>query len=307
MLQMERKKATLIIAGGTGYLGKLLIDYFNKEYHILLLTRKKSMVLNGIQLLNWNDNWEKHLNKETIIINLAGKSINCLFTKKNKIELLNSRIKTTKLINKAIAKAKNPPKLFLNASGISIYKETYNTDFDEEHFEYGTDFLSELSKKWEDTFYQTKIPQTRKVAIRISPVLGLNSKTITALIPVVKLGLGGKQGNGRQLFPFIHQTDFILAIKHIIDTNTLSGSVNLIAPTPTTNKNFMKEFRKKLHVKNGLPTPAFLLYLSKYFTKIEPEIILKSLYAKPVKLIESNYDFKHKTISSALSEILQNK
>ena len=278
---MKDKTPNLILAGGSGYIGNLLIEYFRDYYHIILLSRKQSGFKNNIQIINWNDNWHKYLKKSSVIINLAGKSINCLFTDKNKQELLESRIKTTKLLNEAVTKAKNKPELFINASGISIYKETFKTDYDEYFFEYGTDFLSKLSQKWEAVFYETKTPETRKVAIRIAPVLGKESTAITSLIPVVKFGLGGKQGDGKQLFPFIHQNDFVHAIAHIINDTTLNGSINLIAPTPTTNENFMKTFRKILDVKIGISTPVFLLHLSKYMTKIEPEIILTSLLLNP--------------------------
>ncbi len=295
---------TLIIAGGSGYLGKILINYFKTEYKIIIITRAKSTTHNKIQYINWNDNWQKHLNTESILINFSGKAINCLFTKKNKELLINSRVNTTIKLNKAIVESKNPPKLFINASGISIYKETYETNYDEYNFEYQNDFLGNLSQKWEQAFYQTKTPKTRKVAIRISPVLGKESNAIKSLLPIVKLGLGGKQGNGKQLFPFIHQTDFVRAIKHIIETESLNNSVNFIAPTPTTNQNFMQVFRKQLGIKIGIPTPSFLLHISKYITKVEPELILTSSFANPKRLIDSNFTFEYPDIASALSEII---
>ncbi len=295
---------TLIIAGGSGYLGKILINYFKTAYKIIIITRAKSNVSNKIQYINWNDNWQKHLNTESILLNFSGKAINCLFTKKNKELLINSRVNTTIKLNKAIAESENPPKLFINASGISIYKETYKTNYDEYNFEYQNDFLGNLSQKWEQAFYQTKTPKTRKVAIRISPVLGKESNAIKSLLPIIKLGLGGKQGNGKQLFPFIHQTDFVRAIEHIIKTKSLTDSINLIAPTPTNNKNFMHIFREQLDVKIGIPTPAFLLHISKYITKVEPELILTSSFANPKKLTDSNFTFEYFDITSALSEII---
>jgi uncharacterized protein (TIGR01777 family) len=302
-----KEKPNLIIAGGTGYLGGLLAEYFKSRYNIIILTRNPINSNNNILYLNWNDNWQKRILSSTVVINLAGKSINCLFTKKNKHSLIQSRLKTTKAINIAIKNAKNPPELFINTSGISIYKSSYHANYDEINYEYGTDFLSILSQKWEKEFYKTETHNTRKVAIRLAPVLGKNSKAIKQLIPIVKLGFGGKQGNGKQIFPFIHQTDFVLSIKHIIENATVTNSVNLVSPTPTTNAEFMEVFRQLLNVKIGIPTPSFILNLSKYFTKIEPQIILTSLYAKPNKLLNSGYQFTFKDISSALSEILQSK
>jgi len=298
----------IIIAGGTGYLGTLLANHFLKNnYKVIILTRNNSKIKNEISYINWNDNWQNELEALEVIINLTGKSINCLFTKKNKELLLSSRIDATNTINQAILKCENPPKLFINASGISIYKNTYKTDYDEYNEAFGSDFLSELSQEWEQTFYKTKTPNTRKIAIRISPILGKNSNAIKSLIPIVKMGLGGKQGNGKQLFPWIHILDFIKAIDFIIQNKEIQGSVNMVSPKPITNNQFMQSFRKILNIKIGLPTPAFLLHFAKYFNKIEPEIILTSLYANPTKLLKSGFKFEHTTINSALDEILNSK
>ncbi|HFS66902.1 MAG TPA: TIGR01777 family protein [Flavobacteriia bacterium] len=299
-------KQNLIIAGGTGYLGNLLINHFKKDFNIFILTRKESKTKNGIQYLNWDSNWKYHVESSTVIINLAGKSINCLFTKKNKKELLNSRIHATRQINEVIKNLKTPPKLFINASGISIYKETYKTDYDEYHYQYGTDFLSRLSQEWEAEFYRIRIPNTRKVAIRLAPVLGEESQAIKSLLPIVKLGLGGKQGSGKQLFPFVHQTDFIRAVTYIIKNEKIENSVNLIAPTPTTNAKFTQVFRHILHIPIGIPTPAFLLHISKYFTNVEPEIVLTSIFAKPKKLLENGFVFQFPNIEKTLDDILKN-
>ncbi len=300
------EKTNLIISGGTGYLGELLQNHFKENYTIIILTRNKSKLDKSIKYINWEENWGKYINRNTIIINLAGKSINCLFTMKNKQTLLSSRMETTKKINTAIQNAKEVPKLFINASGISIYKSSYRTDYDDYSTEYGNDFLSQLTQKWEAEFYKTKTPNTRKVAIRLAPVLGKKSKAIQSLLPVVSLGLGGKQGKGKQLFPFIHESDFIRAIQFIIEHKSCEGSINIIAPVPTTNKQFMAIFREILSVKIGIPTPSFLLHLSKYISKVEPEIILASQYAKPTKLQECGFTFKFPTIQKTLQDILKN-
>lgn len=296
----------IIIAGGTGYLGKLLTNHFlNNNYNVVIITRGKSKIENKISYINWNDNWQKELETAETIINLTGKSINCLFTKKNKELLISSRLEATQRINKAILNCKNAPKLFINASGISIYKSSYKSDYSEYNEEFGSDFLSILSQKWEEEFYKTKTEKTRKVAIRISPVLGKNSKTIKTLLPVVKLGLGGKQGNGKQFFPWIHEHDFVHSINYIIKNKTLKNGVNLTTPNAITNAKFMQEFRKALHIKIGLPTLAFSLHLGKYFTKVEPEIILTSLYAQPKKLLDFGYSFEFDTIPKAFNAILK--
>ena len=298
-------KNNLIISGGTGYLGNVLIEYLKKDYNIIILTRKKTKVLNTLNYINWNDDWQRHINSNTIIINLAGKSINCLFTEKNKQQLISSRIKVTKLINTAIIKADNPPLLFINASGISIYKSNLYKKQDEVNFEYGSGFLSNLSKQWENDFYNIKTPKTRKVAIRLAPVLGKESHAIKPLKKVVSLGLGGKQGNGKQYFSWIHERDLAKAIEFIIKNNKVEGSINLTSPIAISNSKFMQTFRELMNVKIGIPTPSFLLYLSKYVNKVEPELILDSLNIYPKKLLNLGFVFKFDTIEKTLTDILK--
>ena len=297
-------KNKLIIAGGTGYLGQTVIDFFKNDYDIVILTRKDTKSIKNINYINWNDDWQRLINSDTIIINLAGKSINCLFTNSNKKELINSRIIATKAINKAIINAKTPPKLFINASGISIYKSNIDKRQDEINFEYGNGFLSELSKQWENEFYNTKTPKTRKVAIRLTPVLGKESHAIKPLKKIISLGLGGKQGNGKQYFSWIHQIDFVRAINYVIKNENLDGSLNLTSPKAITNLEFMQTFRKTMQIKIGMPTPSFLLYLSKYLNKVEPELILDSVNIYPKKLIDHGFIFEYNTIEKALKDIL---
>ena len=297
-------KNKLIIAGGTGYLGQTVIDFFKNDYDIVILTRKDTKSIKNINYINWNDDWQRLINSDTIIINLAGKSINCLFTNSNKKELINSRIIATKAINKVIINAKTPPKLFINASGISIYKSNIDKRQDEINFEYGNGFLSELSKQWENEFYNTKTPKTRKVAMRLAPVLGKESHAIKPLKKIISLGLGGKQGNGKQYFSWIHQIDFVRAINYVIKNENLDGSLNLTSPKAITNLEFMQTFRKTMQIKIGVPTPSFLLYLSKYINKVEPELILDSVNIYPKKLIDHGFIFEFNTIEKALKEIL---
>ena len=297
-------KNKLIIAGGTGYLGQTVIDFFKNDYDIVILTRKDTKSIKNINYINWNDDWQRLINSDTIIINLAGKSINCLFTNSNKKELISSRIIATKAINKAIINAKTPPKLFINASGISIYKSNIDKRQDEINFEYGNGFLSELSKQWENEFYNTKTPKTRKVVIRLAPVLGKESHAIKPLKKIISLGLGGKQGNGKQYFSWIHQIDFVRAINYVIKNENLNGSINLTSPKAITNLEFMQTFRKTMQIKIGVPTPSFLLHLSKYINKVEPELILDSVNIYPKKLIDHGFIFEFNTIEKALKEIL---
>ena len=297
-------KNKLIIAGGNGYIGNILVNYFKDNYHIFIITRSKSVIKNHINYINWEDNWQSELENTDVVINLAGKSINCLFTTKNKIEILQSRLAATSKINKAISACKNPPKLIINASGASIYKPSLSNKYTESNTNYGTGFLAEVCKQWESEFTKTNTPETRKVIIRITPVLGKESHAIKPLLKVVALGLGGKQGSGKQYFSWVHELDFAGAISFIIKNKDINGIVNLASPNAISNTDFMSTFRKTMRIPIGLPTPTFLLHLSKYFTKVEPELILDSINIYPKKLTDFGFEFKMNSIEKALKEIV---
>ncbi|MEE9348458.1 MAG: TIGR01777 family oxidoreductase [Flavobacteriaceae bacterium] len=296
----------IIIAGGTGYLGNILSSYFIKEsYNVTIITRGNSKTENKINYINWDDNWQSALESSKAIINLTGKSINCLFTANNKKAIIESRLTATKKINLAILQCNNPPEVFINASGASIYKCSFDKTHDEYNEDFGNSFLTEVCKQWETEFYKKTTPNTRKVAIRITPVLGKESHAIKPLKKVVALGLGGKQGHGKQYFSWIHETDFIKAIQFIIDTKKICGTVNLTSPNAITNHFFMQSFRKAMRIPFGIPTPSLLLHLSKYVTKVEPELILDSIRIYPKKLEEFDFEFDYGTIEKALEEIVK--
>lgn len=295
----------IIIAGGTGYIGNLLANFFLKKgFFIVVITRGKTNINGAVKLISWNDNWQAELESAEAVINLTGKSINCRFTAKNKAVILQSRLDATARINKAILACAIPPKVFINASGASIYKCSFDIAYNEYNTVFGSNFLAEVCKQWEAEFYNTDTPNTRKVAIRITPVLGKDSHAIKPLLKVVAFGLGGKQGSGKQYFSWIHEYDFANAIAFIIANNKINGCVNLTSPNAITNSDFMLAFRHAMRVKVGIPTPTFLLHLSKYITGIEPDLILDSLIIFPEKLIAAGFNFELDTIDKALQEIV---
>lgn len=295
----------IIIAGGTGYIGNLLANFFLKKgFFIVIITRGKSNINSAVKLISWNDNWQVELESAEAIINLTGKSINCRFTTKNKAVILQSRLDATARINKAILACSIPPKIFINASGASIYKCSFDIAYNEYNDVFGSSFLAKVCNLWETEFYNTVTPNTRKVAIRITPVLGKDSHAIKPLLKVVTLGLGGKQGSGKQYFSWIHENDFANAIAFIIANNQINGSVNITSPNAISNSDFMLAFRNAMRVKIGIPTPTFLLHLSKYITGIEPDLILDSLRVFPKKLIDAGFNFELNTIDKALQEIV---
>lgn len=301
-------KNKLIIAAGTGFLGNVLIQHFkNKFEEIIVLTRGKSETKNRIKYVNWDaksfSGWEKELENADLVINLAGKSVDCKYNEKNKSEILVSRIESTKILNKAILKCENPPKHFINSSTATIYRHSEDKEMDEYTGEIGNDFSMNVAKSWEETFYEVETPKTLKTAIRTSIVLGKDGGAFVPLKKLTQLGLGGKNGNGKQFISWIHEKDFARAIAFIIEKE-LSGSINVVAPRPIRNEEFMKKLQKAIGIPFGLPIPKSLLEFGAKIIKTETELVLKSRNVIPKRLTENGFEFEFSDLENIFKNLL---
>ncbi|TDW47027.1 hypothetical protein EV144_10543 [Flavobacterium sp. 270] len=299
----------LIIAAGTGFLGQVLVDHFKDKFDkIVILTRGKSKIVNGIKYVNWNaksfSGWEKELENAAVLINLAGKSVDCRYTRENKREILLSRIESTKILNKAILACKNPPKHFLNSSTSTIYRFSLDKEMDEENGEIGNDFSMNIAQSWEKAFFKTETPNTLKTALRTSIVLGKNGGALIPLKTLAKFGLGGKQGKGNQFVSWIHELDFARAIDFIMEKE-VTGVVNLVSPKPIRNENFMALLRKEVRVPFGIPINTFLLKVGSFFIRTESELVLKSRNVIPKRLLESGFKFEFDSLEKALKNLIK--
>ena len=275
---MEIKK--LVLAGGSGFLGQIIINkFYNTSTQVIVLTRRAKKTNNNIQYLNWDSKtigeWANELDGADVVINLTGKSVDCRYTKKNKKEIISSRVNATKVLGEVIKKTKNPPKLWMNASSAVIYKYADVKMVDDYSTEYGEGFSIDVCKQWEAAFNEVNVPNTRKVILRISMVLGKGGGVWPVLSKLVKLGLGGKMGSGKQYISWIHENDFLNAIFWFIENTTAKGAYNLAAPNPITNNEFMKIMRKKYHIPFGIPATAWMLEIGAFFIKTETELVLK--------------------------------
>ena len=297
---------TILIAGGTGFIGKTLEEHFsNKGYTVKILSRNPKRE-NEIywDAKTMNASWIFHLENLDVLINLTGKTINCRFTDANKKAIKDSRVVSTQLLGQAIDTCKNPPKAWMNSSTTSIYKESFTTEMTDDNTDYGNDFESEVATVWEKAFYKSENPKTRKIVLRTSIVLGNNEGAFVPLKKLTQFGLGGKQGNGKQKVSWIHETDFARAVDFLINNEDASGPFNLCVPEPTDNKTMMQTFRKVLGVPFGLSHPKILLEIGAFFMQTETELILKSRNVVPKKLLESGFKFQFPTIASAIKNLI---
>ncbi|QCX01118.1 TIGR01777 family protein [Aggregatimonas sangjinii] len=299
----------MIIAGGTGFLGNACIDYFKSSYDMIyVLTRGRLRQLDNVHYVNWDaktlGDWCTHINDCDVLINMTGRSVDCRYTAKNKNSILNSRTNSTSVLGEALAKAKHPPRLWLNSSTATIYRHSLVAEMGEENGEIGNGFSVDVAKAWESAFFSVPIPNTRKVALRTSIVLGKGGGALRQIKNLAKIGFGGKQGSGNQKFSWIHLTDFLRAIRHLIENETLEGPVNLVAPKPVTNTALMKAVRKSVGMPFGIPLSKVLLEIGARIIGTETELVLKSRNVVPKKLVHSGFEFNYRSLDAALEEAI---
>ncbi|MGP4040056.1 TIGR01777 family oxidoreductase [Gracilibacillus sp. D59] len=290
----------VVLAGGTGFIG----NYFQQKfealgYEVIVIARRAPAI-------TWNDHERMvhALENAEMVINLVGKSVNCRYHEQNKQEIVQSRTGTTKLLGDAVAACENPPKLWVNASTATIYRHAEDRPMTEADGEIGKGFSVDVATKWENTFFQCTVPKTRQVALRIAIVLGPDGGVITPYKNLVKFGLGGVQGNGKQMFSWIHVEDLFKIILFINDNKDMEGVFNCSSPNPIPNHHLMKALREQLNRPLGLPAPAPLLELGAIFLRTETELILKSRWVIPKRLLDAGYSFRFPTIEQTLEDIL---
>jgi uncharacterized protein (TIGR01777 family) len=301
---MEKK---IVIAGGSGFIGKSISSHFkSKNYQVVVLTRGETRNENGIDYVNWDGktlgSWLNDLNGAELLVNLTGKSVNCRYTEENKNLILSSRVDSTKVLGEAIQKVSAPPKIWLNSSTATIYEYSLTKPMTEDDGDIGKDFSMSVATAWEDALISTETPQTRKIALRISLVLGKGEGVLPVLTKLSKLGLGGYHGNGKQKFAWIHIDD-VLGIVEFVLNHDVEGPINCATDSSISNKEFMAALRKSLGVSFGIPTPTFAMELGAMIMGTESELILKSRFVKPKRLLDLGYQFKYTDINDALSDL----
>lgn len=319
---MDMKNKTIILAGGSGFIGQALAARWGKENRIVLLGRQGSHGWNnsygsqpltaaaGYHLTYWRwdgEHVEKHwadaIDGSDLVINLAGRSVNCRYNRRNRQEILDSRVNATKAIGQAIRNATQPPKLWINAASATIYRHAQDRPQDEYTGEFGNDFSVGVCKCWEGTFFAQRTPFTRKIALRTAITLGHGG----VLVPyrrLVRCGLGGRQGSGRQMYSWVHIEDLGRAIEWFFDHPELEGAYNIVAPGTVTNARFMSAVRGSMGCRFGLPAPAWLLKLGASLIGTETELLLKSRWVLPAKLEATGFRFQYPRIEEALSDLL---
>ena len=242
----------IIIAGGSGFIGRYLTEHFTRSgYNVLIISRQKGSI-------QWHDTKAitAAIDNAEMLINLAGKSVDCRYNEKNKEEILRSRTETTKVLGNAVLQCNNPPELWINASTATIYRHAEDRPMTESTGEIGTGFSVGVATAWEKSFFDFTFTDTRQVALRMAIVLGKNGGVMKPMINLVRFGLGGRQGNGKQMFSWIHIADVLGIISYLKTHKNMIGVYNCSSPNPVNNNTLMKTLRQSMNVRFGLPAPV---------------------------------------------------
>ncbi len=307
----------IVIAGGSGFIGNAMARRWAADNDVVILTRgvgrqnnaySTAALPTNVRALQWDGatlgEWATVLDGADLLINLAGKSVNCRYTARNKAEILSSRVEATNVLHDAVARAARPPKLWINSSSATIYRHAEDRPQDETTGDIGTGFSVEVCQAWEAAFFEKRL--TRQVALRTAIVLGQGG----VLVPYTRLarfGLGGRQGSGRQMFSWIHIEDLCRIVEWAWETGGAQGVYNAAAPAPVTNAAFMTAVRCAVGAPFGLPAPKPLLKLGAALIGTETELLLKSRWVIPARLVSEGFAFHFGDVRAALTDLLEKR
>ncbi|HWA87888.1 MAG TPA: TIGR01777 family oxidoreductase [Opitutus sp.] len=299
----------IVLAGGTGFLGQALAEHLRSAgRRVVVLSRRAGGETEGVKQVRWDagnvGDWARELDGAAAVVNLAGRSVNCRYSARNRAEILNSRVNATRAIGAAVARCARPPAVWLNASSATIYRDARDRAMDEAAGDPGEGFSVEVCQAWERAFFEAPAPRTRKVAMRLSIVFGPAPGGVFGIFQrIVRLGLGGRQGDGGQFVSWLHVTDFCRAVEWLLAHDEISGPVNLCAPVPLPNAEFMRAWREACGVKVGLPATAWMLRIGAFFLRTETELLLKSRRVVPRRLQDSGFHFQFGAWRPAVADL----
>jgi uncharacterized protein (TIGR01777 family) len=294
----------IVLPGGTGLLGHVLARAFQRDGHEIVILSRRSGA-SSWRVVEWDaaslGAWAREIDGADLVINLAGRSVNCRYTAKNREEIMTSRIASTRVLSQAIAAATRPPAVWLQSSTATIYAHRFDAPNDEATGIVGGlepnapsawRFSIDVATAWERVFDEAVTPRTRKVALRTAIVMSrARGGAFDVLLGLVRRGLGGTNGDGRQFVSWIHEDDFVRAVRWIAARPDLSGIVNLASPNPLPNADFMRAIREAWGTRIGLPSPAWMLEIGAWFLRTETELVLKSRRVVPRRLLETGFTF----------------
>lgn len=295
---------TVVLAGASGFIGRYFRTRFEKDgWSVRTIGRKGAK---GSPSATWDDGdarLARVLDGAELLVNLAGRSVSCRYSARNKAAIRESRVSTTAALGRAVALCRQPPSTWLNASTGTIYRHAMDGPQTERDGEPGTGFSVDVARAWEAELAAAVTPGTRKIPLRISIVLGPGGGALRPFATLARLGLGGRMGPGTQKFSWIHVEDLYRCVRFVHARKDLSGPVNVASPDVVDNRELMRMVRRAYRARFGIPTPAWLLRLGAILIRTEAELVLKSRWVQPEKLLDAGFVYSQPELGRALQQI----
>lgn len=304
-------KTKVILAGGTGTMGRILQNHFAERGHeVVVLTRRPAVQQHPrVRMVQWDGRtpgaWTAELEQASVVVNLAGRSVDCRYNQHNKDLILNSRLDATRVLGETIGGCAVPPPLWINLSSATVYRHAEDRPMDEAAGELGTDFSPQVVLAWEREFFQHQRAGVRQVAVRCAMVFSNGGGAFPRFAGLVRAGLGGHHGSGTQYVSWVHEADVAHFFQWLVDTPAVDGIINLAAPNPLPERELMKALRERLKPAVAFNIPEWMLGIGAFFLRTETELVLKSRRVVPARALALGYAFKHNQINSALDDLLR--
>lgn len=307
----------IVIPGGSGHVGAVLIRHFlNQSYEISVISRR-DFSYPGVKTLLWDGesvgDWAAEIDGADVVINLAGRSVNCRYNSSNLNQMMESRLRSVRAVGEAIRQAVIPPKVWLQSSTATIYAHRYDAPNDETTGILGGDEKGaprtwnesiKIAKAWEAETLKIETPKTRKVLMRSAMTMSVDVGSVFDVFSsLARRGLGGRLGDGRQFVSWIHEQDFARAISFLIEHDEMDGAVNVCSPNPLPQSEFAKDLREAWGVKFGLPASKWMVEIGTWAMRTESELVLKNRRVVPTRLAEAGFKFDYPEWKSAVRDL----
>jgi uncharacterized protein len=288
----------IVMPGGAGYCGRLLVAHFIAAGHEVTVLSRQQVEIPGATTSLWDGqtlgDWVRVLDGSDVVINLAGRTVNCRYTPDHCAEIYASRLDSTRVVGEAIATCFAPPPVWLNAASATIYRHAEDRPMDETSGEIGKGFSVDVCRRWEQELFRAPVMHTRRVALRSAMVFAPEPGGVwDAFGQLARMGLAGPMAGGRQFVSWIHGEDFCRSLEWIIAHEDLCGPVNVAAPNPLPNRDFLRGIRQALRQPIGLPSARWMLEVGAWLRHTETELLLKSRRVTPGKLLTSTFTFRY--------------
>jgi uncharacterized protein len=310
----------IVIPGGSGQVGTVLARAFVRDGHeVVVLTRQprsqpwRTVAWDGATV----GAWARELDGADVVINLAGRSVNCRYTAANRREILDSRVRSTRAVGEAMSSCARPPRVWLQASTATIYAHRHDAANDERSGTIGGDergapdtwrFSIDVARAWEDALRDAPAGSTRKVALRSAVTMSPDAGgPFDVLLGLVRRGLGGTTGDGRQFVSWVHHEDFVRAVGWLIDHDDIEGAINIASPEPLPNADFMRVLREAWGAPVGVPVRGWMLDLGAALMRTETELVLKSRRVVPTRLLDAGFDFQYTHWADAARNLIESR